>query len=87
MSWVSIRDPGLESNQQLAGDWKQIQVDGEEKWPFTTADTEPQLLLELDFFSLPQNAARSGGRTRSRGGVPASSLRESQFRHIEFCRC
>jgi len=62
-------------------DKTQIEVDGEKKWLYAAINTESKLLLEINLFSRPQNALRSGVRTRRcasrqrRGTDPAAFTR------------
>ena len=78
----------------VAVDEKQIEIDGEKKWLYAAIDTESKLLLEIDLFSRPQNAKRSGVRTRCtasrqrRGTDPAAAflhrLQEHDIDETEF---
>jgi putative transposase len=73
-------DPPTASPSWVAVDEKQIEVDGEKKWLCAAIDVESRLLLEIDVFSRPQNALRSGMRTRHeasrqrRGTDPAAAF-------------
>jgi transposase-like protein len=44
-------DPPTAEPSRVSGDEKQIEVDGEEKWPYAAIDTESNLLLEIDAYS------------------------------------
>ncbi len=73
-------DPPTAQPSWVAVDEKQIEVDGEKKWLYAAIDTESTLLLEIDIYSRPQNALRSGVRTRRcasrqrRGTDPAAAF-------------
>ena len=44
-------DPPTAEPSRVAVDEKQIEIDGEDKWPYAAVDTESKFLLEIHVYS------------------------------------